>query len=379
MKFARRWIAFGLAVLLLILAGGSIAYFKHRNQKRRAIVRAILREGERLQSRNRYEEAAALYERGLRVDPDNPDIYFELGECAIWTNDWPKIGSSFQRVIELQPSNVDAVVYLAKYHRHETADLDKARSILLAALEHNPRHAPALNLLGTVEYERQELDASRRAFEKTIEAAPRRMAAYRGLARTLMKLEQLQAAREILEKALRIDPQEPDIHYILGQVLMRLGNREEGREHIKYFKEMEKKRADVKDLRFMAHSHPDNPGVWYRLGLAYFKQQNFQEAIRSLEECVSVDPDFVPGRSLLGSLLLRDKKAARALHHIRAALRLDPESANDCNNLGVCYLLESRCEEAEEAFIQALRLDPGNQQFTRNLLAARAEKQKRAR
>ena len=365
--------------MLLVISGAAIGFLEYRSSKGRVIARSILREGKRLQSRNKYEEASALYEKGIRFDPNNPDLYFQLGECSIWINNWPKIGSCFQRVLELQPSNVDAAVYLAKYHRHEAGDLDKARSVLLAALNHDPNHAPALDLLGTIEYERQEYAASRQAFERAIEANPRRITAYRGLGRTLMRLDEFQAAQEILDKALRIDPQDPETHYALGQVLMRLGSREEGRKHIQYFKEMEKKTADVKELRFSAHSHPDNAGTWYRLGLAYVKQENFKEAIRSLRECVSADPEFVHAHSLLGGLLLRDKNAPEALRHIRTALQLDPESANDYNNLGVCYLLESRHKEAEDAFVKALQLDPGNQQFAQNLAAARTKKQGTAR
>jgi len=371
MRISRNQLLYGGVVFLVIAVAGTLGYVRHAESKRHERVRTILSKGKRLEARNQYDEAAALYREGIQLDPDNPELHFRLGECAIWTNTWVDIGKCFQRVLDLQPSNVEAAIYLAKYHRHETKDLDKARSFLLQALEYSPSHAPALDLLGTLEYERNELEASEEAFERAIRASPNRVTAYQGLGRTLMRMKKLERAKKILETALKIEPDNASTHYTLGQVLMRLGDRDKGREHISRFKEIEKQTADIKELRGLTHRAPDNPLAWYRLGIAYLKHNDEESAIRQFRECVSVDPTFGPAHSVLAGLLLRAKKAGQALRHVRAALEADSESPRDWNNLGVCYMFEDKYEEARQAFSKALQLDPGNKQFLRNLETAR--------
>ncbi len=366
----RTFLYYGVALLVVGLIGAA-GYLHHAQAKRYERVHTILSKGKRLESRNRFDEAAELYKEGIQLAPDNPELHFRLGECAIWTNTWVDIGKCFQRVLDLQPSNVKAAVYLAKYHRHETKDLDKCRTILLKALEYEPRHAPALDLLGTVEYERGELEASRDAYEKAIECSPGRVPAYQGLGRTLMRMNELEDARDVLQKALKVDSDNASTHYSLGQVLIRLGERDKGREHITRFKEIEEQSTDIKDLKTLTHRDPDNPAAWYRLGIAYLKQKDEKSAIRQFTECVSVDPTFGPAHSVLAGLLLRAKKPRAALGHVRAALEADSDSPRDWNNLGVCYMFTDKYEEAHGAFSKALQLDPGNEQFLRNLQTAR--------
>ena len=76
-----------------------------------------------------------------------------------------------------------------------------------------------------------------------------------------------------------------------------------------------------------------NSGLWFRLGNAYAKLEDNNNAIDA----------FIEGA------------------------KSDPEGAMIWNNLGIAYLSINNPREAGKAFEQAINLDPNNPQFINNL------------
>ncbi len=74
--------------------------------------------------------------------------------------------------------------------------------------------------------------------------------------------------------------------------------------------------------RMGLHSFPDDPVIFYHLGLARFRQGDFTGSREALESALSRTPDMFPARFLLASLLLAESRYAEA--------RVAFEAASDC-------------------------------------------------
>ena len=65
----------------------------------------------------RYKEAAADFDRAQKIDPGEPDYWFNLGLAQFLINDWAESARALREVVRLQP------------------DADDARALLIAALD----------------------------------------------------------------------------------------------------------------------------------------------------------------------------------------------------------------------------------------------------
>jgi tetratricopeptide (TPR) repeat protein len=76
----------------------------------------------------RYKEAAGDFEKAQRIDPGEPDYWFNLGLAHYLISDWPEAARALREVVRLQP------------------DSEEARGLLLAALDRggNTEEANAL-------------------------------------------------------------------------------------------------------------------------------------------------------------------------------------------------------------------------------------------
>ncbi len=148
-------------------------------------------------------------------------------------------------------------------------------------------------------------------------------------------------------------------------------------------------------------AHPDRFYPAYLLGLSFWKQGRFDEAIVSLTKAVSIDatsvkanvnlgrvlnetgrfdealaagdaavgadPESSPAHNLRGCALLNLARRADAIDAFNAAISKDPVNAWALNNLGYALIGADRCEEAVSSLEQAVRLSPGVGVFHNNL------------
>jgi Flp pilus assembly protein TadD len=112
---------------------------------------------------------------------------------------------------------------------------------------------------------------------------------------------------------------------------------------------------------------PDSATAHTGLGLARLSQRRLDEAQRSLEQAVALEPGFPTALDALGVVyVLRDRKE-EGRNHAQNAYRLDPRDAQIVNNLGVAHLASGEWAKAEQAFRSAILLDPSDPAFYNNL------------
>jgi tetratricopeptide (TPR) repeat protein len=120
-------------------------------------------------------------------------------------------------------------------------------------------------------------------------------------------------------------------------------------------------RAEQKDFRAAAahfsqaiELNPDQEGLTFNLGLAYYKDQSYERAIPALEKELKIHPEnnaaqvlLGLSRSALGQALLKRRDFPGAIENLEAAARLKPEDSEVHYQLGQAYLAAGRKAEGK--------------------------------
>jgi arylsulfatase A-like enzyme/Flp pilus assembly protein TadD len=96
------------------------------------------------------------------------------------------------------------------------------------------------------------------------------------------------------------------------------------------------------------------------LGIAYIRASRRDEAARTFERVLTIDPDSSVPLENLGVMALERGDLAAARGHFERAVRADPRSSRAHGGLGVVALREGRKAAAIDAWKQAVQLDPAN-------------------
>lgn len=97
---------------------------------------------------------------------------------------------------------------------------------------------------------------------------------------------------------------------------------------------------------------------YYRLGIIHGQKGRPQEALDSYRKALELDPDIVPARVAVGTLLSRAGEYAEAEKELKRAARLDPSYEKTFYNLGLVYSEEGRPDSALMMMERAVELDP---------------------
>ena len=103
---------------------------------------------------------------------------------------------------------------------------------------------------------------------------------------------------------------------------------------------------------------PDHPMALHLAGVVALQQNKRDEALKSIEKSVAIDPRNAAAQCDLGFLLTSAGRYGEAETHLREALRLKSAFPEGQLNLGNLLRLTGRRSEAEHAYAQAIGLRP---------------------
>lgn len=130
----------------------------------------------------------------------------------------------------------------------------------------------------------------------------------------------------LYREAVRIEPRYAVSQYNLGLALIGFGHKDEAFEHVAAAAQLD-------------HGNPD---AQFNLGVFFLQNQRWPDAARCFETTLKLRPEFVPARTHLAEILIKQDKFNEAAAQYRAALRLDPHSDNAKN--GFATLLAAHPE-----------------------------------
>jgi tetratricopeptide (TPR) repeat protein len=238
--------------------------------------------------------------------------------------------------------------------------IDEAEAAYQAALERDPRFAPAHYALGRLNLNRQKMEAALANFEQAEQLLEHRAAPGLGIARSRQALGQIEDARAILDEIVRLprddvqlsfvlvqdpDPTRP-AERLLGEILAGLGEYAEALPHLEAALEIEPKSSSLRYLKAQAlqsMSREDEARKLFEEIAA--DRAAIDEADRIIDRIKARPGDpWVDERFRIGELYLKHDSAYRAEYWLKSVLVYDPNHAEAHALLAECYRLRSRNE-----------------------------------
>jgi Flp pilus assembly protein TadD len=112
---------------------------------------------------------------------------------------------------------------------------------------------------------------------------------------------------------------------------------------------------------------PDDADAHYNLGIAYLKQNRYDEAIKEFTTAVSLRPDFAEAHYNLGTAYGKQNRYDEAIKEFIITVTLRPDFAEAYDGLGTAYLDQNRYDEAVNEFVTAVKLKPDDADAHYNL------------
>ncbi|MBL6934212.1 MAG: tetratricopeptide repeat protein [Alphaproteobacteria bacterium] len=249
----------------------------------------------------RMTEAAELYSRVLKAEPENPDALHLYGALRYQEGALEEALSLVDRAIALMP---------------EAADYHNTRGLVLRGLER--------------------LDEAESALERALEIAPDHGEARANLgaaltrrADRLLEEEAHKEAQALCRRVVELTPDNATAHNNLGKALTAAGKDGDA---VAAFD-----RAAGLDSSFAA--------AHYNLGTLLQKRGESQRAVTVLGRAVEIDPDYAEAWSNLGQAWQSLGRHEEAMAAFNRAIELNPECADTHANLALLFLLTGNLEE----------------------------------
>ncbi len=148
------------------------------------------------------------------------------------------------------------------------------------------------------------------AFGQVVKLRPDYADGYINVGLTYIEWEKYSSARDSLDKALALSPNNARAFYYLALVERRSANPD----------------AEIADLQMVVEQYPQSRDARRELGISYYQQHQYDEAIKQFETLQSIDPDDVAAHYNLSILYRRvgQKEKAAEQAALFATKQIDP-------------------------------------------------------
>ncbi len=149
-------------------------------------------------------------------------------------------------------------------------------------------------------------------------------------------------------EAKRLDVQIPETHLALGSVYTQTGNFPEA----------------IKEIQEALSINKKSDDGYVRLGRAYLASKNVDAAISALETAVKLQPHDGHNQDQLARAYLKKDRLEDALKHFQEAAHINPNNADHFNSMGVIYSQQGQWPKAIEAYQRAINLKKSPDAYT---------------
>jgi len=252
---------------------------------------------------------SAAQVQGKSVEKRDTRSLLESAHALMQQGRYPEAIEMYRRAMTLAPRNELAEIGLSNAYR-AVHNYEEARSILQTARREHPKSVAVLSALGSLEMEAESFDA----------------------------------AIEALRAAVAIAPDEVRLRNLLGSAYLSKGD---------------SKTALVEFEKVLARDQENQLAHFSRAQIFADTDQN-EKALADAEKVVAAKPDYLPGRALLGKILVRLKQCERAAEILRPAMNppaLDTPSLFLLANAYECAGKREFAAHAREEFAAASQAD----------------------
>jgi tetratricopeptide (TPR) repeat protein len=233
----------------------------------------------------------------------------------------PQAQAIYEKVLQLQPSNFDALQLLGVLSTQKKDNL-LAIEFYSKALQINPQHAASYNNLGVVFHEQKRFDEAIKVYERAIAIAPKYADAYYNRGNALKELERFEEALASYEESIALVPNHAEAYLGKGIALKDLKRIEEAL--LCYEKAI--------------NINPEYTKVYFSQGVALHSLGRLEEALIHYDKAISIKSNYVDAHCNRGVLLGDLGRTEDASESLKKAISLAPNNALANFNLALCNL-----------------------------------------
>src|SRR6266699_7111817 len=194
-------------------------------------------------------------------------------ESAIDAFDPDRGMKALEEAFKLDRDNYELSFFLGEMFFND-GDLDRAKSYLERTLEVQPDHFDAAVFYGVLLHERQDLKGAERWLRRAIQISQDSFLPYFSLGAIYARKGKLLRAQKFLEKAVQLEPI-PQAYYLLGTIFYEKGQLERA----------------IRSLQEAIKLDPDFEEAIYHLGLCYLDRNWNRKAIQCFQEALELNPN----------------------------------------------------------------------------------------
>jgi protein O-GlcNAc transferase len=291
--------------------------------------------------RGDYREGVRLITDALKIRPDVPDGYINLGRMQAELKDYEGACASYRKALSLNPNlplaHNNFSIILRRLGNCEEAVLHCEKAIALA-----PNYPEAWNNRGNALFDLGRHDDALQSYDRALALAARLAEAMLGRGNALLALERFEEALAAYDNASSLRPDNADCHAGRGLALHAL------------------KRFDdaLASYDRAVAANPENGDAWFSRANALQELRRFPEAVASYDKALAIRPDLAEAYYGRGRALQALKRFDEALADFDAALAMKPFFADCLYSYGNALRELNRLEDAIAAFERLLDFAP---------------------
>ena len=282
-----------------------------------------------------FEQAEKSFSQALKLDDKHIPALNNLGNCYYQQNKFSDAQKTYAKVIQLAPNFADAhynyAVVSAQLNNSEAAIAHFQKTIKL-----DPKHAPAYGQLGHLLLLNGEHEKAIEPLQKRLQLEPNYIDSLYDLGICYLKAKKYDTAIKNLEKTLELNPEHPDCHYNLATA---------------YYQNADFDQAQKNYLRQINQ----NPHLesYYNVGVIMMYKDRHRDAIDYLQQCLSINPNYLPAHHNLAAIYLRIGDKNSALIHYQKILDTNPDDL-EIKHIMSALKQEETPEQAPKEYIENL-------------------------
>ena len=221
---------------------------------------------------------------------------------------------------------------------HKLENLEQAENLYREVLKINPRSFDALNLLGSIEGQRNNYVESLDLFNSAISVNPNEASIYNNKANVLISLEKYQEALDNYDQAISLNPKYAEAINNRGSLYQKLNKTDEARQ----------------SFELALAINPEYFDALFNLAHNLNSIGKIDLALEYLKKAVSVKPSSYYAHFVLGNFLFLKKNYREAITSYTEAIQLKENYSEAYNGLGLALVELGELNVAEQSFNTAL-------------------------
>jgi len=292
------------------------------------------------------DRGAAFLERAIKLAPNDPRNYDELGRIHLELGHPDKARTQFELGIKLPDAASTLYVNLGQAYR-DLHEPDRALQVAEQGLARMPDAAELQNSRGMSLQSLGRLEEAVAAYRLAAERAPTVCEAHFNLGNALLQLGRKDEGFASLKRVLELKPSHPLALAMLGQSELEAGRLDAAAQYLRplftYYPET------IIARRLM-------PRWCLQAGIAAAHAGRMTEAESTMREGVTISPDDPDLHGRLGLLYAQERRFAEALDQLETYRRLQPAEPLAALFLGQVYADLNRTDDARRTLTDGARL-----------------------